>query len=313
MLACLSSVSGQTPAQLNLSHDLVSKGIALQNMTPDTPGLDSRPLFQAGVNYASKNHIATVAADRGSYYFLTQNSEFQYVFLTGVANVTIDLQYSDLYFANGNILGIQLANCTNVTLKNFTADYLHLPFTQVTVTSVSPSARTIGFATLSGYPLPSSFNSYTPPPSYVDDGFFAFDFRGGQQVRGTGHMAVAGPLNDSSVTIADPAPWSQPAQIANIQPGDTLVIGAAFRNRHHLCRPEFRSHHSQRVDLRVGIYWRFDWRLLKQGGPCAGDAPAGNHPADRHQCRRNPSRELGREQHDHEQYHPPRLRRRDRD
>src|ERR1022692_4440779 len=90
-----------------------------------------------------------------------------YVFLTGIANVTIDLQYSDLYFANGDILGIQLANCTNVTLKNFTADYLHLPFTQVTVTSVSPSARTIGFATLSGYPLPSSFNSYTPPPSYV--------------------------------------------------------------------------------------------------------------------------------------------------
>ena len=224
VLACVGSVSGQTPAVLNLSHDLVSKGIAQQNMTPDTAGADSRPLFQAGVNYASKNHIATVTADRGSYYFLTQNSEFQYVFLTGIANVTIDLQYSDLYFANGNILGIQLTNCTNVTLKNFTADYLHLPFTQVTVTSVSPSARTIGFATLSGYPLPSSFNSYTPPPSYVDDGFFVFDFRGGQQVRGTGRMAVAGPLNDSSVTIADPAPWSQSAQIANIQPGDTLVI-----------------------------------------------------------------------------------------
>jgi len=224
VLAGLSSVSGQPSAVLNLSHDLVSKGIAQQNMAPDTPGLDSLPLFQAGVNYASKNHIATVTADRGSYYFLTQNSDFQHVFLYGITNVTIDLQYSDLYFANGNILGIQLDNCTNVTLKNFTADYLHLPFTQVTVTGVNPPTRTIRFTTLSGYSLPSSFNSYTPLSSYIDDGFFVFDFRGGQQWSGTGRMAVAGPLNDSSITITDTAPWSQSAQIATIQPGDTLVI-----------------------------------------------------------------------------------------
>lgn len=224
ILASLPAAFAQTPGVLNLSHDLISNGIAAQNMVPDSPGQDARPLFQAGVNYASKNHIATVTADRGSYYFLTQTSAFQHVFLTGITSVTIDLKYSDLYFANTNILGIQLFNCTNVTLKNFTADYLHLPFTQVTVTSANPSTRTIGFTALSGYALPSSFNSYSPPSGYVDDGFLVFAFRGGEQLRGTGRMAFAGPLNDSSLTVTDTAPWSESAQIANIHVGDTLVI-----------------------------------------------------------------------------------------
>ena len=50
-------VSGQTPSVLNLSHDLVTNGIATQNMTPNMPALHARPLFQAGINYALKNHI----------------------------------------------------------------------------------------------------------------------------------------------------------------------------------------------------------------------------------------------------------------
>jgi uncharacterized protein (TIGR03437 family) len=218
------SAFGETPDVLNLSHDLVADGIAGQNMVPNSPSLDARPLFQAGVNYASKNHIPTVTVDRGSYYFLSQNSTFQHVFLNGITNVTVDLQYSDLYFANRNILGLQLANCVNVTLKNFTADYLQLPFTQVTVTGVNASARTLNFAQSGNYPLPSVFNSLTLPSGYVDDGYFVFVFRNGQELRGTGRMAAAGPLNDTSIQITDTAPWAQSSQIANVLPGDTLVI-----------------------------------------------------------------------------------------
>ncbi len=214
----------QTPAVLNLSHDLVTNGIAAQNMAPNSPSLDARPLFQAGVNYASNHHIPTVTADRGSYYFLSQNSAFQHVFLNAVAGITIDLQYSDLYFANRNIVGLQLANCSNVTLKNFTADYLQLPFTQVTVTSVNASARTVNFLASGNYPLPSVFNSLTIPSGYVDDGYYVFVFRNGQELSSTGRMAAAGPLNDVSVQITDPSPWAQSAQISSIQPGDTLVI-----------------------------------------------------------------------------------------
>src|SRR5258705_2221548 len=61
----------QSASVLNLSHDLVPKGIAAQNLQPDTPTLDARPLVEAAVLYASRNAIPTVTADSGSYYFLT--------------------------------------------------------------------------------------------------------------------------------------------------------------------------------------------------------------------------------------------------
>ena len=56
-------LSSQT---LNMSRDLVAKGIASANMTPDSPSLDARPLFEAATTYASRNGIQTVIADPGA-------------------------------------------------------------------------------------------------------------------------------------------------------------------------------------------------------------------------------------------------------
>ncbi|HEV2687262.1 MAG TPA: hypothetical protein VGV35_01875 [Bryobacteraceae bacterium] len=224
MLASTGSAFGQAPTVLNLSHDLVANKIASQNMTPDTPQLDSRPLFEAGVNYASRNHIATVIADRGRYYFLTQNGDYHHAVLNGVSNVTVDLQYSDLYFAHGNIIGIHVVNSANIALKNFTVDYLQLPFTQLTVTGVNASTKAVSFKQLGNYPLPSSFNSVNIPSNYINDGFFLFAFRNGQELRTTGRMGVTAPFNDSSIQVTSTDLWSQPANIGSIQPGDTLVL-----------------------------------------------------------------------------------------
>jgi uncharacterized protein (TIGR03437 family) len=215
---------GQAPAVLNLSHDLVANGIAAQNMVPNSPSLDSRLLFTAGVAYASKNHIPSVTADRGSYYFLTQNSPYQHVFLNAIANVTVDLQYSDLYFALGNIIAIDATNCVNLTLRNFTVDYLQLPFTQLTVTGVNAAARTVSVKQLGNYALPTTFNSVTIPPNVTDDGFFAFAFRGGQELRTTGRMRAAAPSSDTMIQLTGSDPWAQAANLATIQPGDTLVF-----------------------------------------------------------------------------------------
>jgi uncharacterized protein (TIGR03437 family) len=237
--------SGQV---LNLSTDLVAKGIAASNMTPNNPSLDSRPLFQAGVAYASANNIPTVVAERGSYYFLSLNSQYQHVYLNAISNVTVDLRNSDLYFALGNIMAIDVNNSVNLTLKNFTVDYLpwqspltplqaQLPFTQLTVTSVNTSATppTVSFVQDGSYPLPSTFNSLTVPASYVNDGYFVYVFRNGQQLSGTGRMSVAkGVLNDSYIQLAGTEPWTTATQLNTIQPGDTLVlewragIGAIF-------------------------------------------------------------------------------------
>src|ERR1051326_4466726 len=214
----------KAPAVLNLSHDLVTNRIAAQNMTPDSPQLDSRPLFEAGINYASRNHIPAVIADRGRYYFLTQNGDYHHAVLNGVNNVTVDLQNSDLYFAHGAVIAIHVVNSTNVSLKNFTIDYQQWAYTQLTVTSVNAATKTINFEPQSNYAPPSSFNSVTIPANYIDDGFFLFVFRGGQELRTTGRMGVKAPFNDSSIQVTSTDPWSQPANLASIQPGDTLVL-----------------------------------------------------------------------------------------
>ncbi len=224
VLAGIGSASGQAPAVLNLSHDLVAKGIASTDMAPNLPSQDSRLLFQAGVAYASKNHIPLVTADRGNYYFLTQNSAYQHVFLNAIADVTVDLQYSDLYFAQGNVIAIDATDCVNLTLRNFTVDYLHLPFTQLTVTGVDTATRTVSVKQLGNYALPSTFNSVIIPPNVNDDGYFAFVFRGGMELRTTGPMRVAAPVNDSSIQITGTDPWAQAANLGTIQPGDTLVF-----------------------------------------------------------------------------------------
>ena len=223
-LAIAGAAFAQAPAVLNLSRDLVANKIAASNMLPDSPTLDARPLFEAGVNYASRNHIPLVIADPGRYYFLSQNNQYEHAVLNGVANVTVDLRYSDLYFAHGNIVGLQLVNTTNLTLRNFTVDYLQLPFTELTVTGVNAPTRTINVRQLGNYPLPSAFNSITVPPNYVVSGFFAFAFRNGAQLRTTGRMQAAGPFTDAAIQITDTAPWAQSDSVATIQPGDTLVL-----------------------------------------------------------------------------------------
>jgi uncharacterized protein (TIGR03437 family) len=224
VLALAMSVSAIASGQvLNLSKDLVSMGIATSNMTPDMPTLDSRPLFQAGVQYASAHGIPRVIADRGSYYFLSLNSSYQHVYLNQISNVTVDLNYSDLYFAFSNIVAIQIATSTNLTMKNFTVDYQVLPFTQLTVTGVS--GTTVSVAQMGSYPLPSSFNTRTVPSNYIISGYYAFIFRNGQELRATGRMQVTPPpFSDTSIQLMGTEPWATVADIANIQPGDTLVL-----------------------------------------------------------------------------------------
>src|SRR4051794_40443129 len=86
-------LSGQT---LNLSRDLVAKGIASSNMAPDSPASDSRPLLEAAVAYAVQNEIQTLVADPGAYYFLTLRNGSTHVLLNAAANLTIEWQNSDL-------------------------------------------------------------------------------------------------------------------------------------------------------------------------------------------------------------------------
>src|SRR5437764_11437585 len=83
---------------LNMSRDLVAKGVASANMQPDSPSLDSRPLFEAAVAYASANGIRTLTVDPGAYYFLTLRNSSTHALINAVSNLTIDWQNPDLLF-----------------------------------------------------------------------------------------------------------------------------------------------------------------------------------------------------------------------
>jgi uncharacterized protein (TIGR03437 family) len=208
---------------LNLSRDLVAKGVAPSNMTPDSPALDSRPLFEAAVAYAVQNRIQTVIADPGAYYFLSRRNTSTHVLLSSAANLTIDLQNSDLYFHFSNTSALQCMNCSGVTLQNFTLDYGQLPFTQVTVTSVNPTAQTFNFATITGYQTPADFN--TNRAADDSDAIWMFIFRNGAPITPVGRLAAKRPVTGSTIAISDVNdPWARAAQLSAIQPGDIVVL-----------------------------------------------------------------------------------------
>jgi uncharacterized protein (TIGR03437 family) len=208
---------------LNMSRDLVANGIAISNLAPDSPALDARPLFEAAVSYAVQNGIPTLTADPGAYYFLTLHNSSTHVLLNSATNLTIDWQNSNLLFHSSNVSAIQCSNCSGVVMENFTLDYQQLPFTQITVTSVNAGAQTFNFTTIPGYQSPSDFNTNRAPDG--SDAIWMFVFRNGTPIREVGRLGAKRPVSGNTIGISDVNdPWARPAQLAAIQPGDTVVF-----------------------------------------------------------------------------------------
>jgi uncharacterized protein (TIGR03437 family) len=208
---------------LNLSQDLVPLGIASSNMLPDSPALDSRPLFEAAVAYATKNGVATITANPGAYYFLTLRNASTHALITAANNLTIDWQNSDLLFTKSNVAAVQCSNCSGFTMQNFTLDYQQLPFTQIAVASVNAAAQSFTFNTIAGYQPPSAFNTNRAADN--SDAIWMFVFRNGVPIQQVGRIAAKRPLSGNTIALSDTTdPWASPANLAAIQPGDTVVF-----------------------------------------------------------------------------------------
>jgi hypothetical protein len=230
LVCCLAAQGGSASAQvLNMSHDLVTLGIAQQNLAPNNPSLDARPLFQAAIQYI-QNHpgqIQTLTLDTGAYYLLTQEQSNAVLVFPVLTNLTIDLAGSTIYF-KGPLLpdGLLIYYCTNVTLKNFNTDYLNPPYTHVQLASVDTVNRLLHYQTLAGWPDPSSFNNLVDP-SGGQIQFWGAIFRNGQMLPATNRMALSLPINNDTLTLTqDQTPWTQSATLATFQPGDTVVVMA---------------------------------------------------------------------------------------
>ena len=208
---------------LNLSRDLVRLDIASQNLTPDDPKLDARPLFQTALQYVEKHPTALVTLDHGAYYFLTPQNPETYLVFSELSDLRVDLAGSKIYFANPFLQGFLVTNCHRVTLENFEADLLKLPYTHVQLESVDPQTRTLAYTTLPDWANPETFNGETtplgPPTSW------AVVFRNGSIVPGTSRMQVAQPISDGVLRLVqDKTPWTQSATLSTLSPGDTIVV-----------------------------------------------------------------------------------------
>ncbi len=208
------------PAQIDVSQDLVSLGIAAQNAVPGNPGVDSRPLFQAAIQYAVANGIQRIVADPGAYWFLTPQEAGNYLVLNQVSGLTIDLQGSDIYLANSFLTGILLTGCQGVTLAHFTIDYVNLPFTQVRLTAVTPETGSLIYQTMPGWPSPVNLRA---PLSAGD--YWAIVLRGGFPIPATGRLPLAQPASANTLQlIPGTMTWTQPAILSTYQPGDVIVV-----------------------------------------------------------------------------------------
>ncbi len=212
---------------LNLSHDLVPLGIASKNLTPNDPTLDARPLIQAGTTYAAVNGILNITVDKGNYYLLTDQQSNSTVFFNCIPGQTFDLADSTIFFRGPYLPnGIYLYFCSNYTLKNFKTDFLTPPYTHVQLTSVDPVARTIGYATLPGWPSPTSFNGVMDPFGAAgENASWLAVFRNGSIVPGTTRSLVTRPVAANTLTLTqDGTPWTQAGTLATLRAGDTIVV-----------------------------------------------------------------------------------------
>ena len=207
---------------LNVSTDLVDKGIATTNLNPNQPALDARPLLNAAVTYAKNNGIKVITANPGNYYFLTLQAYDRHLEINGLNDATIDFQGANLYFSSSNVSGIVAKNCQRLKMKNFTVDYSNLPFTQIRVSAVNASTREITYELLPGWASPETFNANRSP--YGGDRICMFVFRNGSRVTDVGRLIADRPVNSTTIHVNDDGKkTTRQANLALIMPGDYIT------------------------------------------------------------------------------------------
>jgi hypothetical protein len=213
-----------TPANsVNMSRDLVRLGIAAQNLPPNDPSFDARPVFQAAVQYVQSHHIPLLTVDRGSYYFLTPQNTFSFLQLSQVSDLVVDLSGSTIYFKRAFLAGINVANSQRVTLTNFQTDFVDAPYTHVELTSVDATGRRILYKALPVWVDPSTFSGATTPLGNPE--LWVVVFRNGLMVPGTSRMEVRDPIAGGVLELLPAtSPWTQSATLSTLRAGDVVVV-----------------------------------------------------------------------------------------
>jgi len=223
MVASTSSIglSKADGSILDVSTDLVSSGIAKQNMLPNDKSIDAGPLLQAAVIYAGKHNITTVKVPLGDYYFLSTANN-AHVYISNTNNVKIDCNNATFNFSSKNASGIIIRNCNYVGLENVKLDYsLDLPFTTATVASVDVANGVLYISSVLGRPL----SDFASSSRYSVRVFVLRKANNGEvkSVPVEWLIAEDGRLSNNSITLKG-NPKQLAVNLAKIQPGDLLSV-----------------------------------------------------------------------------------------
>src|SRR5262249_15563568 len=113
--------------------------------------------------------------------------------------------------------GLMIADCTGCSFENFSIDYEHLPFTQLTVTQVSEQHQFIRVQPVSGWPNPQQLYNHQSaqgPVSY----FLGFDTRNGAPLYGYTRWELPHCFPDAHRIPLDPEHV--------IKEGDVFIVSA---------------------------------------------------------------------------------------
>jgi len=161
--------------------------------------------------------------------------------------LTIDFQELRSLLREVEPVGDLCSSCTSVILQNFTVDFSQLPFTQVTVSSVDTTARTISYSLIPGYQSPEDFN--TPRSPGGGDDIEIFVFRDGVPITQTGRLTGISPVNDNVIALGSPGiRGGVRTSLAAIQPGTRFSTRRAAAPCGPL-QPRLKLHGAQCVDL----------------------------------------------------------------
>ena len=108
--------------------------------------------FQSALQLSTEANPVRLVFEPGTYDIFPPTGEYHTYVLSGLNNLVIEGNQSELIIHNPETGFIHFGNCTNVIVQNLTIDYNKLPFTQGKVTAVDIAQKTFDLTIDKGFP-----------------------------------------------------------------------------------------------------------------------------------------------------------------
>jgi parallel beta-helix repeat protein len=188
-------VPGSTSTTFNASRDLHKvQSLGYHNLKPNQAKLDATPRLNAAISYVIHNtdcHKLTV--DSGTYYFRSLAPGGNAYLVLQDPTKDFDFQNASFIFQESYFPAFYVTGCKQCSVSNVSIDYVHLPFTQLTVKHVSQNQSAIvAFPQSSAWPTPQQL--YNHQSRFGQVFLWGFDTRDGVPQYGYTRWSITPPL-----------------------------------------------------------------------------------------------------------------------